>query len=42
MSQNYNMTIKNEDPLYYDKTSRVSALSSDIFVNHVFPYLTAS
>jgi len=36
------MTIKNGDPLYFDRTSRIAKVSGDLFVNHLFPYLSAS
>ena len=42
MSQNYNMTIRNEDPLFFDRDSTVSSITSDLFVYHVFPFLSAS
>jgi hypothetical protein len=42
MSQNYNMTIKNEDPLYFDRRSSLSSISADLYVNQIFPYLSAS
>lgn len=42
MSQNYNMTIINEDPLFFDRDSTVSSIPSDLFVQHVFPFLPAS
>jgi hypothetical protein len=42
MSQNYNMTIKNEDPLYFDRISSLSKVPTDLYVNHIFPYLTAA
>lgn len=41
MTKNYIMTIKNDDPVSYDLTSRVSQVPSNLFVHHVFPYLTA-
>ena len=41
MSKNYVMTIKNEDPVSYDLTSIVAKVPSNLFVHHIFPYLTA-
>jgi len=41
MSKNYVMTIKNDDPVAYDLTSSVAKVPSNIFVNHIFAYLTA-
>lgn len=41
MSKHYIMTIKNEDPASYDLSSRVSKVPASLYVNHVFPYLTA-
>lgn len=35
------MTIKNDDPVQYDLTSRISKVPANLFVNHIFPYLTA-
>ena len=36
------MKIRNEDPLYFDRDSALAALPADLFVNHIFPYLSAS
>ncbi len=41
MTKNYIMTIKNEDQVSYDLTSRISKVPACVFVNHIFPYLTA-
>jgi hypothetical protein len=35
------MTIKNDDPVLYDLTSNVSKVPSNLFIHHIFPYLTA-
>ena len=42
ISQNYVMKIKNEDPASFDVSSKVKDVPSDMFVHHVFPFLTAS
>ena len=41
MTKTYIMTIKNEDPVSYDLTSRVSKIPSNCYTHHIFPYLTA-
>lgn len=41
MTKNYIMTIKNDDPVQYDLTSRLAKIPGNIFVHHIFPYLTA-
>ena len=41
MTANYIMTIKNEDPSYFDTTSSLKEVPSDAMINHVFPFLTA-
>lgn len=41
MTRNYIMTIKNDDPVLYDLTSNVSKVPSNLFIHHIFPYLTA-
>lgn len=41
MTKNYIMTIKNEDPVSYDLTSRVAKVPANMFIHHIFPYLSA-
>lgn len=41
MSKNYIMTIKNEDPVSYDLTSTLKKVSANLYINQIFPYLTA-
>ena len=42
MSDNYNITIQSQDPLFHDTTSALRKVPSDLFIQHIFPYLTAS
>jgi hypothetical protein len=42
MSQNYIMTIQNNDPVFFDRESKLSRVPSDMFINHLFPFLTAA
>ena len=42
MSQSYNMIIKNNDPYYIDNVSILRNVPSDLYINHIFPYLAAS
>lgn len=41
MSKNYIMTIKNNDPISYDLASNLAKIPASIFINHIFPFLTA-
>jgi hypothetical protein len=42
MSKNYIMTIKNDDPVNYDLTSSIRKIPSEMYVQHIFPYLRAT
>lgn len=42
MSHHYIMTIRNDDPLYFDRQSQLRRVPPELFVQHVFPFLTAS
>ena len=35
------MTIKNDDPVSFDLTSRLSKIPANTFIHHIFPYFTA-
>ena len=41
MGKRYNLTIKNDDPVFKDTTSRLSVLPRELFVHHVMTYFTA-
>jgi hypothetical protein len=41
MTRNYIMTIKNDDPVQFDYTSKLSKVPASLFTRHIFPYLTA-
>lgn len=42
MGKNYMMTIKNNDAQAFDTHSILRNVSADLYVHHIFPYLTAS
>lgn len=42
MSKSYVMTIKNEDPSYFDNVSMLKDVPSDTMIHNLFPYLTAA
>jgi hypothetical protein len=41
MNKNYIATIQNRDPIPYDNDSVLSSLPADLYVHHIFTYLTA-
>jgi hypothetical protein len=36
------MTIKSDDPFHFDTVSQFGKIPSELYTNHIFPYLTAS
>lgn len=41
MGKRYNLTIKNDDPLFQDTTSIVSRVPKELFIHHILPYFGA-